>query len=92
MDTLNERKDRPKYVLGPLGDLMTLADLPTPDTKHWTVLRKAKVVAAVKGELLTVEEACKRYAMSSGELAMWREHIDRYGIAGLRTTRTQQYR
>jgi hypothetical protein len=33
-----------KYVIGPDGGPMTIADLPSPDTKRWVVWRKAQVV------------------------------------------------
>jgi hypothetical protein len=80
-----------KRVTGPLGNRLTLADLPSPDTKRWVVRRKAEVVAAVRGGLLSQEEACRRYALNSDEFLCWQHFIDRFGLAGLRTTRTQFY-
>jgi hypothetical protein len=68
---------------------LTLADLPLPETKRWVIRRKAEVVAAVRGGLLSLEEACSRYALSSDEVLSWQQCIDRFEIAGLRTTRTQ---
>jgi hypothetical protein len=79
-----------KYVFG-LGRRLTLADLPLPDTKRWVIRRKAEVVAAVRGGLLSLEEASTRYELSSDEILSWQRCIDRFGIAGLRTTRTQFY-
>jgi hypothetical protein len=73
------------------GRRLTLADLPLPDTKRWVIRRKAEVVTAVRGGLLSLEEACSRYALSSDEILSWEHCIDRFGIAGLRTTRTQFY-
>jgi hypothetical protein len=70
---------------------LRLADLPLPDTKRWVIRRKAVVVAAVRGGLLSMEEACRRYALSPEEIFAWQHRIDRFGIAGLRTTRTQFY-
>jgi hypothetical protein len=51
---------RPKfrYVTGPDGSPLTIADLPAPGTKRWVIRRKAEVVSAVRGGLLTLEEAC----------------------------------
>ena len=66
-------------------------DLPPPDTKRWVTRRKAEVVAAVCGGLLSLEEASARYELSSDEILSWQRCIDRFGIAGLRTTRTQFY-
>jgi hypothetical protein len=80
-----------KHVIGFGGRRLSLADLPLPDTMRWVIRRKAEVVAAVRGGLLSLEEACSRYALSSDEILAWQDRIDRFGIAGLRTTRTQFY-
>jgi hypothetical protein len=80
-----------KHVVGPNGRCLTLADLPLPDTKRWVIQRKAEVVAAVRGGLLSLEEACSRYALDCDEFISWRRCIDRFGLAGLRTTWTQIY-
>ena len=91
--TVRDKTARPtvKYVIGPCGDRLTLADLPLPDTKRWVIRRKAEVVAAVRGGLLSLEEACSRYALNPDEILSWQQCIDRFGMAGLRTTRTQLY-
>lgn len=83
---------RSKYVIGPDGRPLTIADLPTPTTKRWLIRRKAEVIAAVRGGLLSVEEACSRYMLTIDELLSWQSSIDQHGLAGLRTTRIQQYR
>lgn len=80
-----------KHVIGPDGRRLTLADLPSPNTKRWVVRRKAQVVAAVRGGLLSLEEACSRYALNADEFQAWQRCIDSFGIAGLRTTCTQFY-
>jgi hypothetical protein len=46
----------------------------------------------VRGGLLSFDEACDRYRLTSEEFLSWQRSIDRHGIAGLRTTRIQQYR
>ena len=51
-------RPRVKYVIGPDGSPLTIADLPAPGTKRWVIRRKAEVVAAVRGGLLSLEEAC----------------------------------
>jgi hypothetical protein len=81
-----------KYVIGPDGGPLTIADLPTPGTKRWVIRRKAEVVAAVHGGLHSMEEACSRYTLTVDEFLSWRYLIDQYGLTGLRSTRTQQYR
>jgi hypothetical protein len=83
---------RPKYVLGPDGSPLTIADLPAPGTKRWVIRRKAEVIAAVRGGLLSLEEACSRYMLTVDEFLSWQSAIDQHGLAGLRTTRIQQYR
>jgi hypothetical protein len=46
----------------------------------------------VRGGLLSLEEACSRYTLTVDEFLVWQRSIDRHGLAGLRSTRTQQYR
>ena len=82
----------PKYVIGPDGGPLTIADLPDPNTKRWVVRRKAQVVVAVRGGLLSLEEACSRYRLTVDEFLSWQSSMDQHGLAGLRTTRTQKYR
>src|ERR1700684_1843481 len=85
-------RPRVKYVIGPDGSPLTIADLPPPTTKRWVIRRKAEVVAAVRGGLLSLEEACARYTLTVDEFLSWQVSIDQFGLAGLRTTRIQQYR
>ena len=89
---LEYRRIRPASVIGPLGEELTLDNLPPPETTRWVSRRKAQVVAAVEGGLLTPDEACVRYRMDHEELANWQRLFDRVGVPGLRTTRIQQYR
>jgi hypothetical protein len=49
-------------------------------------------VAAVRAQLLTLEEACKRYNLSMEEYGAWETAIDRHGLGGLRVTRIQDFR
>jgi len=79
-------------VLGPTGEPLTLADLPPNDTKRWVIRRKAEVVAAVRGGLLSLEDACKKYTLSVEEFLSWQRAIDKDGLLGLRVTRVQDYR
>jgi len=81
-----------KYVIGPDGSPLTIRDLPTSDTTRWVVRRKAQVVAAVRGGLLSLAEVCDRYHLTVEEFLSWQRSIDRDGLAGLRVTRIQQYR
>ena len=82
----------PHQVIGPTGEPLTLDDLPPPSTTRWVIRRKAEVVAAVRGGLLTLEEACERYKLSMEEYLSWQVSIEKNGLPGLRVTRVQQYR
>lgn len=89
---MQPRLKKENYVIGPDGSPLTLSDLPNPSTQRWVVRRKAEVVAAVRGGLLTLEDACSRYSLTVEEFLGWQRSIDQHGLAGLRTTRLQQYR
>jgi hypothetical protein len=51
-----------------------------------------EVTAAVRGGLLSLEEACERYTLSVDEFLAWQHAVDTHGVGGLRVTRIQQYR
>ena len=82
---------REHTVMGPDGMRLSIADLPPPDTKRWVARRKAEVVAAVRGGLLTLEEALARYNLTPEEFVGWQRALDRHGLAGLRATRARTY-
>lgn len=82
---------RGKPARGPDGCILTIADLPSPDTKRWVIRRKAIVAAAVRGGLISPEAACSRYRLNPEELLSWQYYIDRYGFSALRTTKVQSY-
>ena len=84
--TEHQMRARVRYVIGPDGSPLTIADLPPSDTKRWVIRRKAEVVAAVRGGLLSIEEACERYKLTVDEFMSWQRSI------GLRATRIQKYR
>ena len=56
---------------GPTGDVITRADLP-PATKtmRWVTRRKVEIVIAVHGGLLSLDEACMRYGLTSEEFSL----------------------
>ena len=82
---IENQKIRPAQVIGPLGELL-------PNTTRWVVRRKAEVVAAVNGGLLSVDEVCERYNLTVEEFAAWQRAVDRSGMPGLRVTRIQHYK
>ncbi|MGI9571675.1 MAG: DUF1153 domain-containing protein [Desulfobulbia bacterium] len=90
--TEHHYRARVRYVIGPDGSPLTISDLPPPDTKRWVIRRKAEIVAAVRGGLLSVDEACERYKLSIDEFLSWQLSVDRHGLPGLRATKIQNYR
>ena len=50
-----------KYVIGPDGSPLTVAVLPAPGGR-WVIRRKAEVVAAARGGLLSLSLSKKRAA------------------------------
>src|SRR5215216_4133113 len=81
-----------RRVLAPDGSVLTLADLPQPDAQRWVASRKAIIVAAVRGGLLSMNEACARYRLTTEEFLNWQTQVDQDGLQGLRATRVQEYR
>jgi transposase-like protein len=69
-----------------------MGSLPPDNTKRWVARRKAAVVAAVHRGELALEQACRRYQLSEEEFRSWERAYEVHGLAGLRTTRCQQYR
>lgn len=61
------------FVIGPTGRKLTLADLPAPGTMYWVDRRKAEVVAAVRGGLISFDQARTRYMLSAEEFISWQK-------------------
>jgi hypothetical protein len=80
---------RPVQVIGPLGEALTIDSLPPPETSRWSARRKAEVVAAVTGGLLSIEAVCDRYDLSLEELMLWQRAVERSGLPGLRVKQIQ---
>jgi hypothetical protein len=89
---LGKPKCRPTWVIGPLGESLTMESLPAPGTARWVPRRKAQVVYAIAGGLLTFDDACARYGLTFDELLGWQRAVHVAGLAGLRVTQTQHYR
>ena len=73
-----------RIVIGPTGNVLTLADLPPSKPGRWVARRKAEVCLAVAGGLLTVEHVCQMYELTSEELLSWMRAYSRQGLAGLK--------
>ena len=80
-------KDAEPFVVGPDGERMTMADLPEPDTRRWVPRRKARVVAAVEGGLVTLDWALERYRLTAEEFDGWKQAMSRWGMRGLCVTK-----
>jgi len=83
---------KPNYVIGPGGSKLTMNNLPPPNTTRWVPRKKAEIVAAVRGGLLSLSEARDRYALTLEEFTAWQHAIDHFGLQGLRLTRSREYR
>lgn len=79
-------------VIGPTAQYLTLSDLPDPKTKRWVPRRKAEVIHAIRGGLLSKQDAMKKYNLTNAELTEWESHYGSYGMSGLRVTHIQDYR
>jgi hypothetical protein len=75
-----------KRVKGPNGGPLMLSDLPPANTTRWVCRRKAEVVVAVRGGLLSAEQACTRYGLTGEEFLAWDRAFERLGMRGLHAT------
>ena len=81
-----------KAVIDPFGEPLTVDTLPPADTTRWVPRRKAQVVCAIRGGLISRQEACDRYGISDEELFSWEKLLYDHGVGALRVTSTQRYR
>ncbi len=64
--------------------VFTLGDLPATDTERWVMSRKVEIVEAVHSGLITMEDACWRYALTIDEFHSWEIAVERLDGAGQR--------
>ena len=74
------------------GTVLTRADLPPVTTRRWVASRKAVIVRALDVGLISQDEALATWGLSDEELSIWKQALERHGVAGLRVTRVQRYR
>jgi hypothetical protein len=74
------RQTRVIFVVGPGGRMLNRGNLPPSDTTRWVRRRKLEVVAAVRGGLLSLEEACQRYSLTAEEFQAWQSQALRFGV------------
>lgn len=87
-----QRAFNQRFVMGPDGVPLSVCDLPPATTARWVIRRKAEVVYAVRGGLLTIDDAISRYNLSIDEFLGWQASVALHGMKGLRTCQTQKYR
>lgn len=67
-------------AVGPDGTILSAATLPRSANIKWVKRRKAEVVIAVDRGIISLQEACRRYAMSEEEFFSWKLEHERGGI------------
>lgn len=73
-------------------NVITVHDLPSPDTVRWTINKKAIVVRAVTHRLVSLEVVLARYHMTEGEFNAWKSGLASDGPQGLKSTKRQELR
>ena len=87
-----KKVDGPRAVTLPDGQIMTQADLPSPDTRRWVASRKLAVVRGVLYGLISQSDALKRYALSEDEFREWVRAVSLHGEDALKATAVMSYR
>jgi hypothetical protein len=82
----------PRAVTLPDGQILSLADLPAPETRRWVASRKAVVVRAVQHGLILRSAALERYGLSEEEFETWCAAVETHGVDALKVTLIQKYR
>ena len=82
---------RPARVIGWDGRPLTFNDLPARDVR-WNKKRKAQIVAAVRGNLLSFDEAERRYGLSPGEFIAWERELIAAAAARRRAIERREFR
>jgi hypothetical protein len=57
---------------------------------RYTARMKAAIVAAARRSAIARRQVMIEHGLSEEELQFWERDFDRYGVAGLRTTKLQQ--
>jgi uncharacterized protein DUF1153 len=82
---------RPARVIGADGKPLTLESLPARDAR-WSKKRKAQVVAAVRGNLISFDEAMRRYGLSPVEFIAWESEVMVFLSARQHATERREFR
>jgi transposase-like protein len=89
---MSEQTSRSDPIIEQVDQPLAMGNLPPPNIRRWITQRKAEVVTAVRTGLLSLDEACVRYGITSEEFLSWQRLLDEHGLQGLRATRLQKYR
>jgi len=81
-----------RTIAGPFGSLLSHRDLPPPNTQRWVARRKVEIVAGVRGGLISLNDALRRYNLTIDEFRSWQRLFDSHGPDGLKITRLREYR
>lgn len=87
-----KKAEGPRTIRTVDGNVMSLADLPSPETKRWVASRKAAVVRGVAYGLISQDDALERYHLSEEEFLEWVTAVTDFGVEALKTTSLQKYR
>lgn len=68
------------------GGLITPGSLPPDSTRRWTPGRRATILLAVRGGLLTIADVDQRWRISPDEFAEWDRRFDGRSAKSLRVT------
>jgi hypothetical protein len=71
-------RSKKRFVVGPDGYAISIADLPVSPPRRWLMRRKAQVVAVVEGGLLTIEQVCVRYVLTREEFLAWQGSVAQF--------------
>jgi capsule polysaccharide export protein KpsC/LpsZ len=83
---------RAARIIGPHAEVLTRDSMPASGTTRWVASRKAQVVAAVEGGLMTIDEVMARYNLSPEEFYGWQRALHTAGVPGLRVAWAQHDR
>ena len=72
--------------------ILSLQELPAMQSIRWVWRRKVELVVAVRGGLISFEEARQHFSLSTDEFQAWESDLDRYGSSGLRVSRRRNER
>jgi hypothetical protein len=73
----------PELVRGLDKGPLRMRDLPKPGTTRWNGQRKVVLIGALRGGLITKDEAQRRYDLTEAELDAWEARFEADGIGGL---------